>query len=69
MNIVAVTACPTGIAHTYMAAERLEKAADTLDLVAMAQALNTLVDTARAGTTAPNDMLGTTITITNVGPF
>ena len=27
MKIVAVTACPTGIAHTYMAAERLEKAA------------------------------------------
>jgi len=27
MHIVAVTACPTGIAHTYMAAERLEKAA------------------------------------------
>ena len=27
MRIVAVTACPTGIAHTYMAAERLEKAA------------------------------------------
>jgi fructose-specific phosphotransferase system IIB component len=25
--IVAVTACPTGIAHTYMAAEQLEKAA------------------------------------------
>jgi fructose-specific phosphotransferase system IIB component len=25
MNIVAVTACPTGIAHTYMAAEKLEK--------------------------------------------
>jgi PTS system fructose-specific IIB component/fructose-specific PTS system IIB-like component len=25
MNIVAVTACPTGIAHTYMAAENLEK--------------------------------------------
>ena len=24
--IVAVTACPTGIAHTYMAAENLEKA-------------------------------------------
>lgn len=23
MNIVAVTACPTGIAHTYMAAEKL----------------------------------------------
>ncbi len=30
MNIVAVTACPTGIAHTYMAAERLEKAARRL---------------------------------------
>jgi fructose-specific phosphotransferase system IIB component len=25
MKIVAVTACPTGIAHTYMAAESLEK--------------------------------------------
>jgi len=30
MNIVAVTACPTGIAHTYMAAERLQKAAARL---------------------------------------
>ena len=27
MNFVAVTACPTGIAHTYMAAEKLEKTA------------------------------------------
>jgi fructose-specific phosphotransferase system IIB component len=27
MNIVAVTACPTGIAHTYMAAAQLEKTA------------------------------------------
>ncbi len=27
MNIVAVTSCPTGIAHTYMAAEALEQAA------------------------------------------
>lgn len=25
MKIIAVTACPTGIAHTYMAAARLEK--------------------------------------------
>lgn len=25
MNIVAVTACPTGIAHTYMAQEAIEK--------------------------------------------
>jgi fructose-specific phosphotransferase system IIB component len=27
MKIVAVTACPTGIAHTYMAAAQLEKTA------------------------------------------
>lgn len=27
MKIVAVTACPTGIAHTYMAAEQLDKTA------------------------------------------
>ena len=30
MKIVAVTACPTGIAHTYMAAEQLEKMAKKL---------------------------------------
>ena len=30
MNIIAVTACPTGVAHTYMAAARLEKAAQRL---------------------------------------
>ena len=30
MKIVAVTACPTGIAHTYMAAAQLEKAAKRL---------------------------------------
>ena len=27
MKILAVTACPTGIAHTYMAAEAIEDAA------------------------------------------
>ena len=27
VNIIAVTACPSGVAHTYMAAESLEKAA------------------------------------------
>lgn len=26
MNIVAVTSCPSGVAHTYMSAEALEKA-------------------------------------------
>jgi len=30
MKIVAVTACPTGIAHTYMAAEQLERTAKSL---------------------------------------
>jgi fructose-specific phosphotransferase system IIB component len=30
MKIVAVTACPTGIAHTYMAAEQLEKTAKSM---------------------------------------
>jgi fructose-specific phosphotransferase system IIB component len=30
MKIIAVTACPTGIAHTYMAAEQLEKTARSL---------------------------------------
>lgn len=30
MKIVAITACPTGIAHTYMAAEQLEKTAKKL---------------------------------------
>jgi PTS system fructose-specific IIB component/fructose-specific PTS system IIB-like component len=30
MKIVAVTACPTGIAHTYMAAEKLERTAKKL---------------------------------------
>jgi len=31
--------------------------------------LTTLVEKARAGTTTPNEMIGTTLTITNVGPF
>jgi fructose-specific phosphotransferase system IIB component len=30
LKIVAVTACPTGVAHTYMAAEQLERAAKAL---------------------------------------
>ncbi|MDH2903234.1 MAG: dihydrolipoamide acetyltransferase family protein [Actinomycetota bacterium] len=45
------------------------KDADQLDLRAMATALSSLVATAREGTTTPADMLGTTFTITNVGPF
>ncbi len=45
------------------------KGADTLDLRAMAVAINELVDVARAGTTTPEAMLHTTLSITNVGPF
>jgi pyruvate dehydrogenase E2 component (dihydrolipoamide acetyltransferase) len=45
------------------------KNADQLDLVGMALALEDLVTKARAGTTAPSDMLGTTLSITNVGPM
>ena len=30
MKIIAITACPTGIAHTYMAAENLERAGKKL---------------------------------------
>ncbi len=45
------------------------KGADQLDLVGMAGALTVLVDKARQGTTTPNEMIGTTLSITNVGPF
>jgi 2-oxoisovalerate dehydrogenase E2 component (dihydrolipoyl transacylase) len=45
------------------------KDADQLDVMGMASALSTLVETARNGTTTPSDMLATTLTITNVGPF
>jgi len=45
------------------------KGADELGLVEMTQALNVLVEKARNGTTTPNEMIGTTLTITNVGPF
>ena len=45
------------------------KDADQLDLFAMASALNILIDKARSGTTTPEEMLATTLTITNVGPF
>lgn len=45
------------------------KGADQLDLVGMAAALTVLVEKARQGTTTPNEMIGTTLSITNVGPF
>lgn len=45
------------------------KGADRLGLVQMAAAITSLVETARAGSLTPGEMLGTTLTITNVGPF
>lgn len=45
------------------------KGADQLDLAAMASALADLVDKARQNTTTPGEMAGTTLTITNVGPY
>ena len=32
-TIVAITSCPVGIAHTYMAAENLEKAGQALGVI------------------------------------
>lgn len=32
MNIIAITACPTGVAHTYLAESNLKKAARKLGL-------------------------------------
>jgi 2-oxoisovalerate dehydrogenase E2 component (dihydrolipoyl transacylase) len=43
------------------------KDADQLDLRGLAQALDSLVATARAGKSTPTDMSGGTITITNIG--
>jgi pyruvate dehydrogenase E2 component (dihydrolipoamide acetyltransferase) len=45
------------------------KDADTLSLRGMADAMTALVQTAKAGRTAPSDMSGGTFTITNVGVF
>ncbi len=45
------------------------KDADRMTLRELAEALGTLVDTARAGRTQPADMTGGTMTITNVGVF
>ncbi|MCU1478082.1 MAG: 2-oxo acid dehydrogenase subunit [Subtercola sp.] len=44
-------------------------AADSLDLAAVATALDALVKTSRAGTTRPADLSGGTFTISNVGAF
>ncbi|RJT80800.1 2-oxo acid dehydrogenase subunit E2 [Arthrobacter cheniae] len=45
------------------------KAAQSLTLVDLARALNSLADTARAGRTPPADLAGGTVSITNIGVF
>jgi pyruvate dehydrogenase E2 component (dihydrolipoamide acetyltransferase) len=45
------------------------KDADTLSLVELSEALTGLTETARAGKTAPADLSGGTISITNIGVF
>ena len=45
------------------------KDADAMSLLDLGRAIGALTDTARAGRTAPADMSGGTITITNVGVF
>jgi pyruvate dehydrogenase E2 component (dihydrolipoamide acetyltransferase) len=45
------------------------KDAEQLDLVGLADALGSLTETARSGTTSPADLSGGTISITNIGVF
>jgi pyruvate dehydrogenase E2 component (dihydrolipoamide acetyltransferase) len=45
------------------------KDADQLDLTGLASAIDALVRDARAGRTPPADMLGGTVSITNIGVF
>jgi pyruvate dehydrogenase E2 component (dihydrolipoamide acetyltransferase) len=45
------------------------KDADSLQMVGMARSIRALADKARAGKLDPNDILGSTFTITNPGPF
>lgn len=45
------------------------KDAEQLDLVGLADALTALTEAARAGTTAPADLTGGTVSITNIGVF
>jgi pyruvate dehydrogenase E2 component (dihydrolipoamide acetyltransferase) len=45
------------------------KDADALDLVGLADALSSLVETAKAGTASPAELSGGTISITNIGSF
>lgn len=63
VNLGIATATPRGLMVPNI------KDADALDLVGLAEALSALVETAKAGTAAPADLSGGTISITNIGSF
>jgi 2-oxoisovalerate dehydrogenase E2 component (dihydrolipoyl transacylase) len=63
VNLGIATATPRGLMVPNI------KDADVLDLVGLADALTVLVETAKAGTAAPADLAGGTISITNIGSF
>ncbi|MEQ4206389.1 dihydrolipoamide acetyltransferase family protein [Actinopolymorpha sp. B9G3] len=63
VNLGIAAATPRGLTVPHI------KDAEQLPLPDLARALNALTQTAREGRTAPEDMVGTTFTITNVGVF
>jgi 2-oxoisovalerate dehydrogenase E2 component (dihydrolipoyl transacylase) len=63
VNLGIAAATPRGLTVPHI------KDAEQLPLPDLARSLNALTQTAREGRTAPEDMVGTTFTITNVGVF
>lgn len=63
VNLGIATATPRGLMVPNI------KDADTLDLVGLADALASLVETAKAGTASQAELSGGTISITNIGSF
>ncbi|UED88041.1 dihydrolipoamide acetyltransferase family protein [Streptomyces profundus] len=63
VNLGIAAATPRGLLVPHV------KDAHSLSLVALAEALDGLVDAARAGRTAPADLAGGTLTLTNIGVF
>ncbi|MGC4110052.1 MAG: dihydrolipoamide acetyltransferase family protein [Nocardioides sp.] len=63
VNLGIAAATPRGLVVPHV------PSAEELSLLELAQAINALVETARAGRTQPAEMTGGTFTITNVGVF
>lgn len=75
-KVLAVTACPTGIAHTYMAAEALEKAGKRLGISIKVETNGSGGAIAVSGATfvapggdVPSGFLGAMMSIDMGGPF